>query len=123
MTAWTEAQAALAATQATLRLPVIAIADVVPIDADRDVWDMWPIARADGSAAIVDGRQWWFFLAAPRAADPEARHDAARIRLYSRGADGWRDHGALAVVHRLAVVLLAIGHRARIDIGEFRALQ
>jgi levansucrase len=94
MTAWTEAQAALAATQATLRLPVIAIADVVPIDADRDVWDMWPIARADGGTAIVDGRQWWFFLAAPRAADPEARHDAARIRLYSRGADGWRDHGA-----------------------------
>ncbi|MBB4153606.1 levansucrase [Sphingomonas jinjuensis] len=94
MTAWTRQQAAAAATTPDARLPVIGADDVAPIDPQRDLWDMWQIMRADGSTAIVDGRQWWFFLAVPRAADPEARHDVARIRLYSRGGDGWRDHGA-----------------------------
>ena len=40
------------------------------------------------------GRAYWFFLAAPRLADPDLRHDQARIRLLSHSADGWRDHGA-----------------------------
>ncbi len=93
MTAWTREQAAAAAATPDLRLPVIAAADVVPIDAERDLWDMWQIMRRDGSTAMVDGRAWWFFLAVPKMHDPEARHDRARIRLYSRGADGWRDHG------------------------------
>ncbi|KQN19424.1 levansucrase [Sphingomonas sp. Leaf33] len=93
MTRWTKEQAANAATQAEARLPVFSAADLVPVDPTRDVWDMWPIARADGRTAVVDGRTWWFFLAVPKADDPEARHDVARIRLYSRGEDGWRDHG------------------------------
>jgi levansucrase len=94
MTNWTRAAAGKAADGLGQRLPVFAAQDVVAIDPTRDLWDMWPIARRDGSTAIVDGRQWWFFLAVPRADDPEWRHDAARIRLYSLGQDGWRDHGA-----------------------------
>ena len=93
MTAWTRTQAAAAASTPHTRLPVIGAADVVPIDPARDLWDMWQIMRRDGSTAMVDGRAWWFFLAVPKLPDPEARHDRARIRLYSHGGDGWRDHG------------------------------
>jgi levansucrase len=60
---------------------------------DQDIWDMWHIAYADGRMALPGGASWWFFLATPRFADPEDRHDAARIRLFSHDADGWHDHG------------------------------
>ncbi len=92
-THWSAAVAARAADQPGAALPVITAADVVPILPGHDLWDMWQIAHADGSTAIVDGRSWWFFLATPAFADPDDRHDAARIRLTSHGADGWRDHG------------------------------
>ncbi|HEX8445223.1 MAG TPA: glycoside hydrolase family 68 protein [Sphingomonas sp.] len=90
---WSAEQARLAADQPAAALPVITAADVVAIIADHDLWDMWQIAYADGRTAMIDGRSWWFFLATPRFADPDDRHDAARIRLTSYGADGWRDHG------------------------------
>jgi len=92
-TSWTVAQARRAADQSTAALPVITAADIVPIVADQDLWDMWQIADGEGRTVIVDGRSWWFFLATPRFADPDDRHDAARIRLTSHGVDGWRDHG------------------------------
>ncbi|MFM5949370.1 MAG: glycoside hydrolase family 68 protein [Novosphingobium sp.] len=72
---------------------LITAADAAPILPDLDLWDSWPLAREDGSTAEIEGRQYWFFLSAPRFADPGQRHDAARIRLASLGADGWRDHG------------------------------
>ena len=81
------------AAQSNAALPVITAADIVAIVPGHDLWDMWPIAYRDGRTAIVDGRSWWFFLATPQFDDPEDRHDAARIRLTSAGADGWRDHG------------------------------
>lgn len=90
---WSRDHAARAARQPAAALPLITAADIVPVVPDHDVWDMWQIADADGRTAIVDGRSWWFFLATPRFADPDQRHDAARIRLTSHGADGWRDHG------------------------------
>jgi levansucrase len=90
---WTRAAAARARFDEGARLPVIIARDVVPIDPAHDVWDMWPIARRDGRTAMIGGRDWWFFLAVPHAPDPEARHDSARIHLYSRGADGWHAHG------------------------------
>ncbi|TXC70339.1 glycoside hydrolase family 68 protein [Sphingomonas ginsenosidivorax] len=92
-THWSAEQARQAAHQPGSALPVITVRDVVPIVVDHDLWDMWQIAYADGRTAYVDGRSWWFFLATPRFDDPEDRHDAARIRLTSHGADGWRDHG------------------------------
>ena len=92
-TPWTAAQARAAADQPAAALPVIAAADVVPIVAGHDLWDMWQIADADGRTVIVGDRSWWFFLATPRFDDPDDRHDAARIRLTSHGADGWHDHG------------------------------
>ena len=64
-----------------------------PILPGLDLWDSWPLAHEDGRTAQIAGREYWFFLSAPCFADPGQRHDAARIRLASRGADGWRDHG------------------------------
>ena len=92
-THWSAADVAGIAVQAHWALPVIGGADVTPIVPGMDLWDMWQIADADGRTVIRDGRSWWFFLATPQFADPEMRHDAARIRLTSHGADGWRDHG------------------------------
>ena len=93
VTHWSPEQARRAAQQPAAALPVFTAADVVPILPEHDVWDMWPIADADGRTVIVADRSWWFFLATPHFADPDDRHDAARIRLTSHGADGWRDHG------------------------------
>ena len=92
-THWSAAAVAGIARQHDACLPVLGVADVVPIVPDHDLWDMWQIAYADGRTAMPEGRSWWFFLATPRFDDPDWRHDAARIRLTSHGADGWRDHG------------------------------
>lgn len=75
------------------RIPPIGAADVVRLFDDLDLWDCWPLAHEDGSTVTHEGRQWWFFLSAPVFADPVERHGHARIRLLSRGAEGWRDHG------------------------------
>ena len=72
---------------------LVALADVSPILPGLDLWDSWPLAHEDGRTAQIDGREYWFFLSAPCFPDPVQRHDAARIRLASLGADGWRDHG------------------------------
>lgn len=90
---WSREAARTAADQPDAALPVIGADDVRPIVAGHDLWDMWQIARTDGSTVVVAGRSWWFFLATPQFDDPEARHDRARIWLTSHGADGWRDHG------------------------------
>lgn len=74
-------------------IALITAADAQPILPNLDLWDNWPLAHEDGRTVVHQGRQYWFFLSAPRFADPGQRHDAARIRLASLGADGWRDHG------------------------------
>jgi len=90
---WTRAAVAGIATQADAALPVLLPDGGAPVPG-MDLWDMWPIADADGRTVLRNGRSWWFFLAAPRLDDPEGRHDVARIWLTSHGDDGWRDHGA-----------------------------
>ncbi len=90
--AWTPAMLA-GIDPATRALPVLSHDEAAPIAPGLDLWDMWQIADRDGRTVIRDGRSWWFFLAAPKLPDPEMRHDVARIRLTSHGADGWRDHG------------------------------
>lgn len=72
-------------------IPLVTSAE--PIVPGLDVWDSWPLAHEDGRTVVHHGRQYWFMLSAPAFADPGQRHDAARIRLLSLGADGWRDHG------------------------------
>ena len=74
-------------------IPRIAAHDVVPLVEGVDLWDCWPLARTDGSTARISGREFWFFLSAPRLSDPHRRHAVARIRMMSRTSAGWRDHG------------------------------
>lgn len=74
-------------------IALITAADAVPILPGLDLWDSWPLAHEDGRTAVLDGRQYWFFLSAPRFPDPGQRHNAAKIRLASLGGDGWCDHG------------------------------
>ncbi|WP_310534067.1 glycoside hydrolase family 68 protein [Novosphingobium sp.] len=74
-------------------LALVTAADATPILPGIDLWDNWPLAHEDGRTVEHEGRQYWFMLSAPHFADPGLRHDAARIRLLSTGADGWRDHG------------------------------
>ncbi|MDJ0278745.1 glycoside hydrolase family 68 protein [Sphingomonas sp. 2R-10] len=92
-THWSAEAVATIALDGPDRLPVLTPADIVPIDPGHDFWDMWQIARTDGSTVVVAGRSYWFFLGTPRFDDPESRHDAARIYLTSHGSDGWRLHG------------------------------
>lgn len=75
------------------RIPTIGAADVRPLVPGLDLWDCWPLTHVDGRTAEHAGRTWWFFLSAAQFPDPVQRHAHARIRLLSRGADGWRDHG------------------------------
>ena len=74
-------------------IALITAADAAPMFPGLDLWDSWPLAHEDGRTAVVDGRQYWFFLSAECFPDPGQRHDAARIRLTSYGSEGWRDHG------------------------------
>ena len=75
------------------QIALVTPAQAAPIFPGIDLWDSWPLAHEDGHTAQVEGREYWFFLSAPCLPDPGQRHDAARIRLASLGADGWRDHG------------------------------
>jgi levansucrase len=74
-------------------LPLIDAPLAAPILPELDLWDCWPLQHEDGRTVNHGGRQYWFYLSAPRFDDPGKRHDTARIRLLSLGADGWRDHG------------------------------
>lgn len=84
-----------AASQDASRMDVFPLGVGARVTPELDVWDMWQLAARDGSTVEHDGRAIWFFLAAPILSDPEDRHDLARIRYVSFGADGWRDHGWL----------------------------
>ena len=74
-------------------LPPIRASDVMPIAPDLDLWDCWPLQREDGSTAVIDGAQNWFFLSAPRLDDPGQRHVHARIRVMRRAGGEWTDLG------------------------------
>lgn len=58
-----------------------------------DLWDMWPVQLSDGQTVTFDGWTIWMVLSAPVGADPDARHDIARIRLLTEAGGTWRDNG------------------------------
>ncbi|QCI95891.1 glycoside hydrolase family 68 protein [Novosphingobium sp. EMRT-2] len=57
-----------------------------------DLWDMWPVERADGSLPRFDGAALWMVLTAPAGEDPDARHAIARIHLASEKGGRWTLH-------------------------------
>ncbi len=79
-------------------LPVTAIIgadDARPILPELALWDIWPVQLDDGSVAQVGGGSLWVILSAPRRADPNLRHDEARMRLLFRSGNEWHDCGNL----------------------------
>jgi levansucrase len=54
---------------------------------------MWPVQEPSGSTCVVAGHELWMALSAPAVGHPEDRHDHARLRLFAKAGDGWRDLG------------------------------
>lgn len=79
-------------------LPCVAVVDATaakPVVEGLTFWDIWPVQLADGTLADVAGGSLWVVLSAPRRADPDLRHEEARMRLLYRRDDQWRDCGNL----------------------------
>lgn len=93
---WTAAQLAMIDPA---QLPSPAIIDASAARAllpDLFLWDIWPVQNDDGTLAQLAGDvSLWVMLAAPRGADPDARHGEARMRLIARRDGGWHDCGNL----------------------------
>lgn len=92
---WTAEHVRLAIGQSGFAPDPYTAKDVVPIDPARTFWDMWPLQLDSGDVAAVAGGDLWIILSAPREADPNARHDKARMRLLFRKDGGWQDCGDL----------------------------
>lgn len=58
----------------------------------HDLWDMWPVERADGSLPRFAGASLWMVLTAPAGPDPDDRHGIARIHLLSERDGQWSLH-------------------------------
>lgn len=76
-------------------LPLISAHDADPALPGLQLWDSWPIQRADGIAVQFDGWTPWVVMSAPRAIHPDLRHDVARLRLMLERGGVWRDCGNL----------------------------
>lgn len=72
----------------------IAAAQVPSPTGSLTVWDAWPLLTEDGCIyRDASSAELWFALAAPRFADPDARHAHARIHLLRRSGDGFEALG------------------------------
>lgn len=87
----------VAAICQTLRntIPQVDPAALHPPLSGMDLWDLWPVQLADGTAARFDGWTVWCVLSAPALPDPELRHGIARIRLMTERDGQWHDCGNL----------------------------
>jgi levansucrase len=92
---WTAAHVARIAQDKRNTIPLIGAKEAAPIVPGTDLWDLWPVQTIDGKTADFGGRSLWMILSAPQLADPDDRHDVARIRLMSECDGQWRDHGNL----------------------------
>jgi levansucrase len=74
---------------------VIAGAQAKPAVEGLALWDLWPVQTDNGVIAEVQGGSLWVVLSAPREADPDLRHNVARMRLFHCVQDRWMDCGNL----------------------------
>lgn len=84
---WTAPSAAAAGPRPRDFAPIVA--GQVPSTAGAlTFWDAWPLLAEAGQVFHdASAREIWFVLAAPRMADPDARHAHARIHLLRRSGD------------------------------------
>lgn len=92
---WTAEHVAQIAHRALPEAELIRANEVQALDPALTLWDLWPLQNDDGTLAQIAGGTLWVILSAPRCAEPDARHDLARMRLFHRIADEWRDCGPL----------------------------
>ncbi len=92
---WTKAHLAKLDLTHLPEIAVIGAQQAVPILPDMTVWDIWPVQYDDGKVAEIAGGSLWVILSAPRRADPNQRHDEARMRLLHRVDAHWHDCGNL----------------------------
>ena len=88
---WTARHTAAIAAQADHVIQVIAPGHrSLPADQRHamDLWDMWPVEQADGTAVPLGTGTLWMGLVAPRMSDPDARHGLARIHFLHRETPG-----------------------------------
>lgn len=70
--------------------PLIAQGDFSRVSDDIDIWDAWPVQRADGRPALLEGGiTLWMALGSPRFPDPVERHGHARLHLLQRMDGQW----------------------------------
>jgi levansucrase len=92
---WNADHLALIATGSVPEADIIGAADAAPVIPGLTLWDIWPVQLENGDVAPVAGGTLWIVLSAPRRADPDQRHDEARMRLLHRVGDNWHDCGNL----------------------------
>jgi levansucrase len=92
---WRAEHVAAIAGAARPEAALITAAQAQPLLADSVLWDIWPIQTDDGALAEVAGGSLWIMLSAPRGADPDDRHNIARMRLIFLHGAQWHDCGAL----------------------------
>ena len=118
---WTAASTAVGGTKPRDFAP-IAGAQVPSPPGALTIWDAWPLLTEDGGIyRESSSAELWFALAAPRFADPDARHAHARIHLLRRSgvvfealgpafAEGYtpgsREWSGSAAVDRTGIVTL-----------------
>ncbi len=93
VTAWTPEMVQAAIPTPPDRMGPVIAAAVRPAIPGFDLWDMWPLAHADGRTACIAGGVLWFALSAPILPDPADRHEVARIRLLLEREGAWTDCG------------------------------
>ena len=95
---WTAADAVGSMARACEFAPIVARQVPSPA-ASLTVWDAWPLLTEDGtiyrepSSGGSASSELWFALAAPRFADPDARHGHARIHRLRRSDAGFEALG------------------------------
>ncbi len=90
---WLPEHVAAITPRAENTIALVRRASIPPVLPGIDLWDMWPLQNADGVTALFGGWAVWFVLSAPALADPDARHNIARIRLMTECDGAWRDCG------------------------------
>ncbi len=63
--------------------------------ADYSVWDQTPVLDNSGKPAIINGKECWLFLCAPKGLVGDERHFQNRLRLVIKEHGTWADAGYL----------------------------
>jgi levansucrase len=95
MSVWAASHVSGIASQNLPTIPLVKSDDAVSLLPGYDLWDLWPVQTVDGKTADFAGFAVWMILSAPALANPDERHDIARIRMMTERGGVWKDCGNL----------------------------